>query len=469
MCVALCSCSLITFGGGSETTDSVQDTQTTAPEEEPSGISGRLDSARAERDAALSAVPEGDFDGMIFLFVCSDTYAAFGDGDGELSLSREKYARIQMLNQRLNTDIVIIEASYDEMQSGLRVNADSGMMFAHMVQTEVFRIGPLAQAGLLGNVSALPFIDLTKPYYDSAYCEEMTTPSGLYSVYGDACLDMNKISAVYYNTRLASEIGIEGLEESVRSGEWTLDMMAQYVKLANDSADVGSYTGAVIPETDEFLRKMYVASGMKSTADDGTVLTLADNREMGDAVTAKLRELLPNTVRDTDDEASAEQIFYDGGALFYIANLSGALDFYNMPDVWGVLPMPTVNGGTDYRSAAHLYTQVVCYPSTGVKATESYLMIESLFASSYGILNAAMRDDYLHRYARNETALDMLSYVTRGVSFDLLDAYSDSCPAFRVATRIAFEQSSLDDTPYSVRFDAGRAAAEKELAGIKKQ
>ncbi len=468
LCLTLSSCSFITFGGGEDTAESVQSAETSAPESEYPGISGRLDSARAERDKALSSLPDGDFDGMMFLFVCSDTRAAFGEADSDSSLSREKYERIQLLNEQLNTDIVVLETSYDEIESGLRVNADSDMVFSHMLQIEVFRIGPLAVAGLLGNIGALPFIDLSQPYYDSAYCEEMTTPSGLYSVYGEACLDMNKISAIYYNERLASEMGIDSLEDSVREGEWTLDKLMQCVKIAADSAELGSYTGAVIPETDEFMRRMYVASGMKSTVSDGLTLTLNDNKEMGDAISEKLRSLLPMCVRDTDDELPAERIFYDGGALFYISYLSGMLDFYNMPDVWGVLPMPTLEGGTDYRSAMHPYTQVVCYPSTGVKATESYLMIDSLFASSYKILDAAMRDDYLHRYARNERALDMLSYVAAGVRFDLLDAYADICPKARLATLLAFEYSALDTTPYSVRFDADRAAADAQLANLKK-
>lgn len=469
LCVLLCSCScsFITFGGDGSEDSASAETENTSPDSDEPAAAGRLDSVRAERDAALANSPTGDFDGMMFLFTCSDPYAAFGDAEDESTLSREKYERIQLINEHLNMDIVLIEASYDEIESGLRENNNAGMVFAHMLEVEMFRVGALAQAGLLGNISTLPFIDLTSPYYNTDYVSAMTTPSGLYSIYGDACLDMNKISAVYYNERLASEIGIEGLEQSVREGEWTLDKLAQYVKLAEDTSDVGSYVGAVIPETDEFLRRMYIASGMRSAEWDGTKLSLSDNRAFGDSVTEKLRSLLPLCSRDMDDEAPAEQTFAGGGSLFYISNLSGVLDFYNMRDVWGVLPMPTVEGGTDYRSAMHLYTQVVCYPSTGVKAIETYQVIEALFNSSYKILDAAMRDDYLHRYARNEKALEMLDVIAGGISFDLLDAYSDICPKYRAATRLAFEYSSLDTTPYSVRFDADRAAADKELGKIK--
>ena len=472
LCVAMCSCSLITFGGDTqeaEQSTEPTDTSTPEPEEEYPSIVGRLDSARAERDAALDNIPDADFDGLMFLLVCGDTYAAFGEIDTEHSLPREKYERLQLINDRLNTDVVLVEASYDEIESGLNSNSDADMIFAHMLELEVFRVGPLAQAGLLGNIETLPFLDLTRPYYDQEYCREMTTPAGLYSVYGDACLDMNKISAVYYNTRLASDIGIEPLENAVREGAWTVDKLTECVRIAESTSDVGSYVGAVIPETDDFLRRMYIASGMKSTASDGVELTLLDNRTQGDAITQKLRSLLPLCSRDMNDESPAEMMFADGGALFYISNLSGALDFYNMSDAWGVLPMPTADGGTDYRSAMHLYTQVVCYPALGVKSTETYQMIETLFASSYRILDAAMRDDFLHRYARSEDNLDMLTIIADGVRFDLLDAYADAFPKYRLATRLAFEYSSLDDVLYSVRFDADRAAAEAELAKLKKQ
>ena len=145
----LTSCSFIIIGGAGKDGALSTDTDTqfeTAPEDD-NYIEGRFDSARAEAKAALDAVPEGNYDGMMFLFVCSDVGSAFGDAGNERVLPREKYARIKTLNERLNTDIILSEVPYDEIAEGLMTNENSGMVFAHLLEVEVFRVGTLAQAG----------------------------------------------------------------------------------------------------------------------------------------------------------------------------------------------------------------------------------------------------------------------------------------------------------------------------------
>lgn len=464
----LTSCSFIIIGGSKDSVSTDAVTQLESAPADDNYIENRFNSARAEAKSALDAVAEGDYDGMMFLFVCSDLAAAFGDANSERVLPREKYARIKTLNERLNTDIILSEVPYDEIAAGLMTNENSGMVFAHMLEVEVFRVGTLAQAGLVGNMHALPFIDFTKPYYDSNFVEDMDTPSGLFAIYGDACMDENKPKAVYYNERIAIEAGVQELEAVVREGAWTLDKLAECIKAADASSDVGSYSGAVIPQTADFLNTVYVGAGLKSTKLEGGELTLADNSERLDNILVKLKDFVPLCVLDTDDEAPAEHIFMDGGALFYIGSLGGVRDFYHMDDTWGVLPIPTADGGVDYRSAVHPYTQVVCYPSSGVKAAETYVMIDSFFACSYKIFDAALEDDYLHSYARNAKPLGMLGYIMSGIRFDLLDGYGEVCPRAKAATFKALEQSYWDDILYSERFAGLRTDGNADLALVKK-
>jgi hypothetical protein len=205
--VSFCSCSFIIIGGRDDTSESTpQKTETeSAPVTEHNSITGRFDAAREQAKKALDDAGIEDFDGMMFMLVCSDMHAAFGEGEGELVLPREKYARIKTLNERLNTDIILSEASFDEIQTGLANNENSGMVFAQLLEIEMFRVGTLAHAGLIGNIHALPFIDLSKPYFDAEFCEEMTTPAGLFALYGDATVDESKLSAVYYNEHIAKE------------------------------------------------------------------------------------------------------------------------------------------------------------------------------------------------------------------------------------------------------------------------
>jgi hypothetical protein len=181
-----------------------------------------------------------------------------------------------------------------------------------------------------------------------------------------------------------------------------------------------------------------------------------------------LKDLLPQCITDTEDYYNAEYIFMEGGGLFYIGQLSGVLEFYSMEHTWGLLPMPTTEGGTDYRTPVRFDTQVICYPSSGAIAVETYAMIDSLFASSYKILDAALKDDYLHNYARRPETLEMLEIVLSGVRFDLLEAYGDACPKANEAVFRSIESSYRDKTQYSERFDKLSKDANAELSLIKK-
>ena len=474
--LSLVSCSLVTLPGGADTHTDTERTDTdTAPEStdgddtHPSATPDRLASARDEAAAALRAAPTGNFDGMSFIFTCTSSVAAFGEADSPRALSREKYALISKLNDRLNANIIVTEAVYEDILRGLTEGSGAGMVYTHMLSLDAYRIGTLSYNGHLGNINALPFVDLTKPYYDSDVCAAFTTPAGTWAVYGDGCKDYDDIGAIYYNSRLFALTGSSEPEVFVREGAWTLDKFAECIKaaVASDTFADGTHTAVVTPDTERSIRSFYIGSGMTSvTASETGKLTASDNGALGDRVVSSLKTALSSFKGGALEGTSVEEIFFGGQALFYVGTLGSVEKLYNMGDVWGMLPMPTADGGAEYRSPIDRTTRVVCYPNSAY-ANETGIMIESLFSASYKLTDAALRDDFLHKYVRNEKTIEMLGYVMGDVRADFLLAFESEYTRYGENTIGTFMSACYSNTAYSRLYKTARTAANRSLAYVK--
>ena len=469
-CISSASCSL----GAGQPSDSTrpQDTEsdkaTASPDstdapDAPAATPDRLSAAKEEAESALSSAPTGDFDGMSYIFTRMSS-AVFGDVSDATVLSREQNDRISLLGERLNVNIIVTEASYEDILSGLGTSESSGMIYSHMLSVNASKIGSLNYAGYLGNFNSLPFIDLSRPYYDADVCAQFATPSGIYAVYGDAVCDYDSLGAVFYNSRIAESFGYDDLEGAVRDGAWTLDLLGACVKSVSSSDNTDIYAiGASSAES--MLSRFYISAGMQSAKLASGKLTANNNAEQGDRLAAAVKELLLS-FGESYDGISAEEQFFVGECMFYIGRLGEVSDFYCMTDVWGLLPMPTLDGGSSYSTPLYFDTQLICFPKQA-DASETGIMTENLFACSYKVGDQALRYDFLHKYVRNAKAIEMLGYICSDKSADLVLAYGDEYPKYRDNTIGVFISACESETRYSKAIKKSLTQANKSISYVK--
>ncbi len=448
------------FGGGTLEGESPSAPDTSLPD--------RLSEAMAEAEAALSAAPKLDFEGMTFIITSTDSKGVFGESVGATTVSKEKYMRLKYIAERLHVNIVTATDSIDNIFESMKKASNSASVYTHLLHVEGRHVGSLAYNGMIGSIEALPYVDTGKPYYDSAFCEEMKTPSGLYALYGEALRDYGQMSAVFYNEALRERLGLAELEGLVYSGEWTYDKMTELAKAAQAaSTDESKLYGMLNSDSSDLFSSAYVASGVDSVELDGS-LTVRDNTEILDAVSAKLRELTGSgayfaaSVEDT----TAESAFASGKGLFLASKLEAIEKIYNMPDVWGVLPLPTVSG-TGHALPHTKSLRVICYPSTSADLAKTGVFIESVFASSYKIIDAAYFDTYFNHYVRNEKSMDMLSRLFAAERTDFTLYYTDEFANFSKATLSAFSDACTGTEAYSEIFERNKRAANRSLGYIK--
>ena len=429
----------------------------------------RIADARAASEQALAAVQMGDFDGMSFIVTCTSQTKMFGEYEEATLISQERYLRMEALGTRLNLSIIQTEAEIESIRQGLKNEKNSGMIYTHLLLVDARDIGGLHYSNLIGNVGSLPFVDLSKPYYDAEFCDEMRTPSGLYALWGDACRDYDSLMCVFYNDTLRSELEIEELDALARSGAWTYDKMVEYAKLAAASTtDENAVYGILNADSDKFFRSAFVAAGMDSVSLSGKTLSVNDNTKLGNSLVESIKGIIDSgayTAGDVVDKIS-EDVFFDGDGLFFISSLGVTKSIFNMKDVWGLLPIPVIAEGDGYAAPLTKKTSVICYPRSASDLNEIGIFVESLFACSYKVLDAAYYDTYFHSYVRNQDTYDMLKLVLGDIRGDFALCYSDEFTNYSKGTFDAFVSACWGNTSYSSIFNNNRAAANRSLAYV---
>ncbi len=468
----LLSAGACSFGEGS-TTVTGKDEQTsadtgTAQDDVSStpAVTDRFAKQHKTAEQALENVQTTDMQGLSYIITCTDedTFA-----DDETVISRERYRTMSLLAERLNVDFVYAQASAEEIAAGLKEEKTSSIVYSHLLQTDVSDIGTLTSKGYLGSIDLLPFVDLGNPYYDQSFCSDMHTLTGLYALRGDGVSDNGSYKAVIYNETMRKSFNVEELEGIAAAGGWTYDEMNEISKLivADEGGEAGLY--AILCDTKQtFSETMYIAAEMQSVKRTEKVLKVNDNKTRGTKLLKTYDKLLKNScLFESPDDGNISNVFFGGSAMFYVGTLSDVERIYNSKDVWGLLPIPKLAQDEEYSTPLSWDTDVICYPASTPNSTETGIMIESLFAASYTVTDAAYADHFLHSYARNSKTIDMLLLIMENVRGDFVLGYGLKYKNYRTGTIDAFYEACTTVYEYPNLINYYRYSAESSLDSVR--
>ncbi len=98
---------------------------------------------------------------------------------------------------------------------------DAGMIAGYDCAT-------LACGGYLYDLNTLPYMDMTKPWWDHRVNEDLTINGKLYYTTGDiSTADNDATNAILFSKQLITDFGLEDPYELVKSGKWTIDKMIE--------------------------------------------------------------------------------------------------------------------------------------------------------------------------------------------------------------------------------------------------
>lgn len=441
-------------------------------DEEPNSNTDKkplLSEEKSAAEAALNELPDVSFGGISFIITYAQRKNATFDDTADSIVSKARFHQIQIINNKYDTDIITALAHYPSMEDGLISAKASQTVYSHLIFTDSNKIGTLTYKELIGNINALPFVDLSAPYFDHEINSAASTKTGLYGVAGDATFNADESAAVIYNKYLTSYLDIPSLEETVKEGAWTLDKMREYSKMAHGTDKKNLYVSGVCTDGKRTVTDiLFVASGIKTVErDDDSAPVLLDNRDAVTDIMSGIRDFFSESYfYEAEENDKRYAYFKNGNALFLIDTLSAVKEICDMPYEWGVLPVPKVaQGSGDTPMTKH--TGVICYPDSSNDSNEIAYILVALNLTANRLIHKATVYDYLHNYVRCAENIEMIELITKKTVTDFSLFYADEYGNYKSGTLDAFYRAVTENRKYSTLWFNSRWGARKSLSLIK--
>lgn len=411
--------------------------QTSGGDDQPSNASTD-DTTPEVTTALIENFERRDFSGMTYTVMARPVNKADINQIAPESMNGEVvndaiYKRNLAVSEYFGADIEwreCAEADYIGTFSNTVLAGDDEFQFAavHVTQS-----GALAKRGVLTDLNKIPYLDMTKPWWNQAARENLTVKGKTFIGQNDIPTYMVICSnhVMYFNKTIAEKYQIPDIYALIREGKWTLDKLAEFAMPVTsdlngdnimDENDLWGFittsgsTSIFLPSCDQPIMK---------TGDDG-IPTLALNTPKMVTIIEKLYKLCIES-GDTlfagiDKELDFCKLFTEGHSLFYNGYVADMNIMRDMKDEYGLIPAPKFDEAQEnYRTLIQGSSDLVVVPASLPEEKYEFvgLMTEALAALSYTDVRPAIYEDALKgKYMRDTDSQEMLDLVTRNIVID---------------------------------------------------
>jgi hypothetical protein len=391
------------------------------------GGSGR----RGQTAIKWSGPEPRDLGGLVFKI--ADFHSdRFMPGDGEVGtpIGEMKALVMKSIEDDFNIKFEIIDVAPAEMIYRLFNAVYAGDLFAHMVITTQWAYGDLIGAELLGDLAAIPTLNLDDGLWNKAVNKatniggKVLATAGIYEFWGLTWV-------TYYQKSLWKELNLPDPYELVRKGEWTWERLLEYSIIAQqDLTGDGVVDGpndrwGLVSPGDDLLRAWYTSMGglyFDYNPATGRLYSPAATLD-GIAIADWMRDFTDvpgvwyGAHGQTDDVRT--EMFINRRALFNMGGLAVPGAFREMNDDFGILPMPKRNA----RQAAYLNNVNHNAALIGISKTNNQLeetgIIMEAMAARFAPVRDLQREELVDIMLRSDEDVEMLDYIIDHTVFDI--------------------------------------------------
>ncbi len=416
---------------------------------------GSTETETAEETELRPDIPALDFGGVTFTFLTSGdkdengsdwaTYDVWVESTNGEPINDAVYNRNAYIADTYNCKIAEQKSTgltQDEEQ--LAVTAGSEDFDA--VFTNISANVQLAQEGLLLDFISVPYIDLTKPWWDQRAVEDLSIGKAMYFGTGDiTVIDNDATWVLMFNKAMRENLSLDNIYDLVREGKWTNDVMLKMCEAA--STDVNG-DGTMAWQDDSFglattgmtILGLFYSTGETFASRDsaGYPILTPDTSRMADAISSSAR-ILSNAdlsvVAGIAPKASIydmETIFEEGRALFYGEVMQCITRMRESDTDFGLIPWPKLDEAQSgyYNLVNATAAKAVNIPVTQKNTEMAGAVLEAMAAKSMETLTPAYFDvSMTYKYMRDEESAEMLEIILDSRCFDLGYIYNwgDMC------------------------------------------
>jgi len=301
----------------------------------------------------------------------------------------------------------------------------------------------LSNSGYLLDLNHVPYVDLTKPWWDQKAVEQLSINNKLFATSCDLTIrDKDATIILMFSKTLLQANELEDPYQLVLSGKWTLDKMFGMMKVAakdlNGDGEMGLDDQYGLLSQYRHSQYMFNAAGeyiSKLNSEGTPEITLYSERSA--AVCDKIKEIQGDKkITIYAEQASGKftdiwdgfqvPLFAEDRALFYHAGMNRVTLLRNMETDFGIIPPPKFdeNQSNYYVSVDAWCMSAVSVPITVEDKEKIGLILETLAYESRYILLPVYYDINLKtKFARDEQSREMIDIILNNRLYDLGDVY----------------------------------------------
>ena len=403
--------------------------------------------AETQPERIASGVPDADYGGYAFRILsrgpdynmhwyARDIYAEEETGD---TINDAVYQRNRTIENKYNITIVNIPENGDlapVASRAIKAGDDSFDIISHGFQ----QITGLITTGGLYDLHTIPYVDLSKPWWDQKAKEQLTINGKLYATTSDyLILDKDATWIIMFNKQLIKDYALDDPYKMVKDGTWTMDKMYEMMSAASSDLNgdgvmddndqwglVSQYYNALAfyNGAGECISKVNPSSGQPE-------ITMYSQRAVDVCEKISILQSDKLITLNADDYTGKFADVWDGlqlvvfntnRALFYYAGMNRVTLLRNMETDFGIISPPKFNEAQDgYYIAIHPgCTSSVAIPVTISNAERTGIILEALTAESRYTLLPAYYDITLKtKFARDDESSEMLDIIFANRIYDM--------------------------------------------------
>ena len=379
-------------------------------------------------------LPSRDFNGADFIFltatdITGGEMTAMDSEEVSDPLESSVHLRTQYVEERFGVKISDYKRHYADTYNAIYTSVSAQDNAFNACYGFITWMLPLAANGCFTEFGNIPYLDLSKEWWDQGAKKAFSIGNRLFYMTGDANMFYNDYTWVlYFNKGILKDIQEDEPYGLVDSGDWTVDEMFRLGVRAVKNLDSDP---TVDPEYDRvgMVTHQYTANALvygcnelffRKNEDD--IPEISFDSERFENVCGKITGIFHNDsfMYDTTDingnGANIEQVFTSDRALFCGEVLQCARRYRGMETDFGILPYPKYDTAQkDYVTYSLEMVYPVAVPSyfSGAGLEDAGIILEAMHSASHGSLVKAYFDAALtsKRFLRDGRSEDMLKII----------------------------------------------------------
>ena len=313
-------------------------------------------------------VTEADFGGYEFnVLISSRSSRTPNDfevkkGTEDTAMGSAVYTRYLRMLEKYNVNIVCTaqlggDERKNEAFATMETQYNSQTNDYDFCVINTYAVAPITTAGYLYDMNNVPYLDLTKSWWDQTMLGDLTISGSVYFMSGDITTTVDDyMYCTIFNKKLYEQYIQDGTDvyELVNNGKWTLDRLKTLSSVLCEDVDgddvmTNADRYGLMTWYDEMYASVQASGGRIAKVNEYGYMELTLQSERNFDVMRKYMELenAPSTINFQNETLNPGKkfvsIFSEGRAMFFMTILNEVYRFRDTDVEYGILPNPKYN------------------------------------------------------------------------------------------------------------------------------